>query len=207
MNKPTATESELLEQLLQNTQTSNTSNHSTQASVPPQPVIVVQQPTQASAQGKSNNTQKTAPTPVPVELDTGVLEKEHIRFVARWALRILALIGVLTTAFGSVISVNGGWEPSWAFWQGIHPAAWVLGLIIQFIIVLVQWSSEIKSVWYIASTIVDSALTFWGYWNVFDDILVERFIYVIPTMVVFGIVCILVSVYPEQVMVIRRRKV
>ena len=236
MNTPTERESDLLAQLLdqQTRQTTATvapapvqpkaapapppaatTLPTTARSIPVQVVTREPQPIPAPAPAVVVEERPTRSVTIPRDLETGIFKEELVEGAAKTALRGLAFVGLGVSFFGSVLTFNGGWEPSWSFWQGISPIAWVLGILTQAWVTLLQWGfrRNPKNPIYLFHVGVDAFLSYRGYWPVLGVLLVglinkmigEQAFTTLIAGGIFAVACVALAIFPEQVLIKRRR--
>lgn len=187
---------------------------------------------EAQAQAASPPVARSAPAPEPVyreparttkrrrpqRTETGLFTYDQVGAVAVFILRLVALVVLFASFFGSVLAIDGDWTPTWMFWHGINPTAALIGVGIQTEITLVEWWRGAR--WtdpvYLVHLLIDAALTFVGYWpyirveltNIAATTLQRVAATAAPLLVltlvagvVFFVICVAVARFPESVLV------
>lgn len=154
----------------------------------------------------------------PARTETGLFTYDQVGAVAVFILRLVALVVLFASFFGSVLAIDGNWMPSWMFWHGINPTAAAIGVGIQIEITLVEWwrGARWSDPVYLVHLFVDAALTFVGYWpyirvgltNIAATTLQRVAATAAPLLVltlvagvVFFVICVAVARFPESVLV------
>lgn len=111
-----------------------------------------------------------APSPTtPRRKETAIVRGTTVDAVAVRLMRFGAIALLAMSFLGTVIAINGGWEPiiaAWpAPWQGISLLAAVVGLSLQGWITLIEWYQRRRKsgLLYLSHASVDVIFTYMGY--------------------------------------------
>ena len=118
------------------------------------------------------STVRSRPITAEQRKDTAIVRGETVDKAAIGIMRYGAIVLLAVSFVGSVVALNGGWQPvidAWPRpWQGVNLLAAVVGVGLQSWLTMIQWHRRHnkRSLLYITHLAIDASLTFIGYYPI-----------------------------------------